>query len=345
MQERRRTIRIAHRGRVQYCPSQDLLPRDGQMADVSEQGAGLRLREPHQPGEQITVTMPIPGQNELLTVTGNVRWSQPDPATGRGHRLGLEWLPVEEPTRNRLQGILRPAGGAAAAPKLRRAGAPPWGGVALVAGFASALLGIAWLWIWPLQRENKRLHTSVQIRDSVIQHLERQEASLQEELGRTQSHLAQAVGEVGRLHEETSVLESQIARLQQNVERFQQSYVAAQAQFQDSYLSYAAIRQERELLAQHVQDLQQERATLASHRPSIPELRAALREALQARREIQEAQRRLLVQAQRELDAKELAEGNRGYIVGWAAPGPDASPKPGGSTLSIRVLEPEPLGP
>ena len=102
MQERRSTIRIEYPARAQYCPSEDLIPRDGRMTNLSERGANLLARETHRLGERITVSFPLPEEEEPLTVTGVVRWSDPTAQRGRWHATGIEWLPLGETASHRL---------------------------------------------------------------------------------------------------------------------------------------------------------------------------------------------------------------------------------------------------
>ena len=89
MQERRTSIRMAHAVAAQYCPSDDLLPRDGKLLDVSERGSRLKAREPRQVGDRITVTFPLEQEQEPLTVTGEVRWQGIQVEHRREPRLGV----------------------------------------------------------------------------------------------------------------------------------------------------------------------------------------------------------------------------------------------------------------
>ncbi len=91
MQERRTTIRIGQQCRTQYCSSEDLLPRDGRITDLSERGVGLLVREAHRIGEVLTVGFSLPGDRTTLTATGVVRWSNP-PQKGRWYPVGLDWI-------------------------------------------------------------------------------------------------------------------------------------------------------------------------------------------------------------------------------------------------------------
>jgi chromosome segregation ATPase len=196
--------------------------------------------------------------------------------------------------------------------------------VILFTGLASGLLivGFFALWVRSLQQENRGLSAAVEQRNRVINQLEEAEERLRVELGTAKAHLATTVGEVARLDHQIQDLGRGMDRLNEDIERFQQSYVQ--------------VREEREGLMQRVLDLEQERASLTKRLSSLDELRLAIREAIEVRREAQQAQRFFLSQAQREAEQHWLAGGNRGYIIR------DGHPTIRRSTMWIRVHEPEP---
>ena len=322
MQERRTTIRLSHRSAAQQCSSEDLLPQDGYLINISERGAGLLARRVYRDGERVTVSFALPRAREPLTATGVVRWSDHS-TVNRWNRSGLEWLPFEEPARERLHGFLQQIARSPAArvPLTRRVSLLR---VALSVGIIGGVLAAALLLLWvrSLREENQGLMTAVEQRNGVIDQLEREGARLTFELDTARANLASTASEVARLDQQTQNFGAALGQLAEDVARFQQSYVQ--------------VREEREQLMQRVLDLEQERASLATRLSSVEELRLAIRDAIDARKETQRAQRLLLARAQQEADQRRMADGNRGFLIR------DGRPTAGRATLWIRVHEPEP---
>ncbi len=326
MQERRTTIRIEHACRAQYCPADDLLPRDGRLLNLSERGAGLLVREPRRQGEQVTVSFSFPGDAEATTATGTVRWSEPELGGGGWHRAGIQWLPLEEIARNRLHRFLyqqtRPAQRRPGdkrgwrIPGGRWAAAAGWGGIAILV-LASALL---FRQIQALQGQNTQLGVAVAQRNSVIKQLNDRTSSLQTQLTTTRGYLAETAGEVARLDQHAQVLGGQVSALSQDVERFQRAYTNVQEQ--------------REALIHHVIDLEQERLILSRRLVSSQEVSMVVQEAVNDRRRAKESQLRLELRQKREAADHEL-NGNEGYVIR------DGRPTIGRSTVWIRVYDPE----
>lgn len=319
MQERRTTTRLSHCCRAQYCSSEDLLPRDGQITNLSERGVGLLVREAHRNGEMLSIGFSLPGAREPLTATGVVRWAD-TPRKGRWYPLGVDWLPLEEAARNRLQQFLaaspKPARDPAAPAQRRRGLAFVIAGAAvlLVAGFG-ALRGM-----WSLYAENRQLQAAVEEREHVIGQLEQEGTRLALELGTAKTHLAETASEVARLDQQTQGLGGQIERLSAEVDGVQTSYLQ--------------VREERERFMQQALELEQERASLASRLSSVEELRLAIEEAIAARREARQTERLAHLKARRVAD-RELTSGNRGYLI------KDGRPTIGLSTVWVRVHEPQ----
>lgn len=321
MEERRSTIRLNHHGRTQYCSSEDLIPRDGRLTNVSERGAGLLVREPHRNGEMVTVGFSLPSERAALTATGVVRWSE-EPGKGGWHPIGVDWLQLEETTRNRLQRFI------ASAPSPKPKAAMPKLGkntrtILLTVGavFLALLSAAGVLWVRSIQWENRQLQAIVEQRNRVINQLAQEEAQLKTELVAAQEHLAATANEVARLDQVAQGFGQQVAQLSGEVSRVQQSY--------------EQVRQEREELLQRVLDLETERMLLMRRLSSIDELRLAIREAIQTRKTDRQTHWLSLIRSQRVADAQELANGNRGYLI------KDGRPTLGTSTVLIRVHEPE----
>ena len=272
MQERRTTIRIGQRCRTQYCSSEDLLPRDGRITDVSERGVGLLVREAHRIGEILTVGFSLPGDRTTLTATGVVRWSNP-PQKGRWYPVGLDWMQVEETTRNRLQQFLSRARNAPPPPAPAAAPARSTRRTVVIIAIAIALLligGAVWLWGRSLQWENQQLQGVVEQRETVIGHLMLQGTQLRQALGTTKTYVAESIAEIVRLDQQTQKAGIQMDALTLQVERIQDSYTQ--------------VREERESLMQHVLNLEQDKVDLAKQLATLQALRVAVQDAVDARR-------------------------------------------------------------
>lgn len=317
MQERRTSIRMAHAVAAQYCPSDDLLPRDGKLLDVSERGSRLKAREPRRVGDRITVTFPLEQAQEPLTVTGEVRWSTP---SGRGCETGLEWLTLDPAASYRLHSFLHDR---AQAMQSRRTvwgkpQAPAFSPVVRIAAFAAGTLIVTVLAFaaWSLHQTNAQLDAALLQRDAVIGHLEQRAGSLATALGDAHADLERATTEVARLDAQAQSLQTGAQELTSEIQRFQ--------------LAYAKGQRERSELIEQILGLEQERMVLTQRLSSLPELRLAVREAIQARM----AEDRLRGRVRWSTD--ESAEwGNRGYVLLNAPP-----VKAGGSGLSITVHDP-----
>jgi len=326
MQERRTTIRVDRLSRAQYCPADDLVPRDGRLTDLSERGAGLLAQETHRLGARLTVSFSLPEEEEPLTATGVVHWSDARARHGQWYPLGLEWLPMEETARHRLQAFLshrqpeRPlqVSGerilhADFQPVLRRVTLVL--GVLLAAGFA--------VWVLTLSQKNRSLGEALEQRNAIIRYMEQREAALERELTSAQAQLATASTTAAAVGEQTQNFQAEVERLNGEVERFQESYVR--------------LREEREQLVQRVLKLEQERLQLAARLSSLPALRVAIREAIEARRLAQRQARERTLAASADATRQFAAEDNHGYLIR------NGRPTAGRATMWIRVHEPEPF--
>jgi hypothetical protein len=322
MQERRTTIRKSHYARMQYCPSEDLELRDGRLADVSERGAGVLVRERHRSGELVTLGFSLPGTEDTLTATGVIRWSGSESPKGNWHRAGVEWLPLEDATRNRLHQFLDTAKPAPSRPAPTGAGSSIRRIALIVAAVATSLLGWSlYRWARAVETENAELVSTVQRRDAIINYLGQEGQRLKFELGEARRYLAETAGEVARLDVQAQLFGRQVQRLNQDVDRFQRSYLQAS--------------EERTQLMQKVLDLEQEKASLAKRLASVDELKLAIRDAIESRKQTQQAERLAMLKARGDAQERWLSQGNRGYLIR------DGRPTVGHSTVWIRVHEPE----
>ncbi|MDP3702940.1 MAG: PilZ domain-containing protein [Candidatus Omnitrophota bacterium] len=326
MQERRTTIRVDRLSRAQYCPTEDLVPRDGRLTDLSDRGAGLLAHETHRVGARLTVSFSLPEEDELLTATGVVHWSDARVRQGHWYPLGLEWLPMEETARHRLHTFLSRR---APTPPLQISGEKILGldlrplivrialvlGVLLVAGLA--------VWVFSLSQKNHALGEAVEQRNAMIRHVEQREQRLEQALAAAVTQLTDVSKAAVQFSQQTSDLETEVGRLSGEVERFQESYVR--------------IREEREQLIDRMMALEQERVGLTERLSSIPALRLAIQEAIAARRSAQRQIRLQALTTRKAIDRQYATEGNRGFLVR------NGQPTATRSTVWIRVYDPEPL--
>lgn len=328
MQERRTTIRIDQRRRAQYCPADDLVPRDGALLNLSERGAGLEVHEAHRVGERVTVNVLLPDDHGPLTGTGVVRWSDVRTPGRRRCRMGLEWLPLEDAGRSRLQQFLyaaaqRPRGGrhakliAAAfrpATMLRRA-------LVLTAIVTGPLVVILLaLRLLSLQTQNYDLQRLSDERMQIIGQLETQQEALHGELGMAKAHLAATAGEVARLDQQARQLEGSLTQLHQDFGRMEGSY--------------QQVHGERTQLMEQVAQLEQTRLQLTRRLRASQQLRQLVLEMIRARRQPLRRSVPAPVLADVPTDRPMKFIGNHGYVI------LDGTPTAGRSVLWIRVHDP-----
>ncbi len=332
MQERRTTIRFLNQCRAKYCPSDDLIPRDGRVANLSEHGVGLLVREPHQAGEQVTVSFFLPTDDEPLTATGVVRWAGERSRMGSWYPVGVEWMPNEDSIRSRVHEFLyqqnRPSRPTRVPAATRAKHAPASSARRFVwLAVCTLLVGtmsLALVWVKLLQEDRAQLAGVIVQRDEFIQQLEQRDRQVQQELATTKSHLSTAIAEAVRLNTQARRLTGEVQNLTNDVERYQASYARSQ--------------EEREQLIKRVMDLEQERTDMAKKLTSLYELRVAIHDAIESRKALLADQQRATAIARREAlhaaEQQRLANGNRGYVIR------DGKPTTSNRTVWIRILEP-----
>lgn len=325
MQERRTNIRFSSHAPIQYCPTEDLAPRDGCLSNLSERGAALRVHESHRVGERITVSFWPDHASDPLTATGVVRWSAAASAGTRWHGVGLEWFPFEETTRARLHRALSLAtstsrrfsqgpvlSGRATAQRLA------WGIALLV---TLALAPLVW-WLHGVQGENHALKSALEERQATMAQLEHTSTQLERELTLARVQLAATADDITQLDHRAQDLATEASRLGLEVKQMQQSYTK--------------VREEREALMVRVLALEQERVQLTERLGSLPALRQAIRDAIAVRRKAARAQRRLRAVERSAADQGSVV-GNRGYLL-WQGSPPMTEGSSGGW---IRVHAPQ----
>lgn len=262
MQERRTTVRYDCPRRAQYCSTSDLIPRDGRVTSLTERGIGLMAHEPHEAGERLTVTFTLPGEEDAVTTTGVVRWSRQAPTPQRWFPLGLEWLPLEETTRFRLDTFLRdkareralgPWSVSGAVLRRWKPSAVHWGALAVAALGITGALSARIVW---LRWENSQLTEAIQHRNLAIAQLRESEQYVQQRLDATAAQLTQVLGEVVQLEQRSGQFQGELQRLAAEAERFQ--------------AAYATLHEQREGFVRQIVDLERERAQMVQRLTSIP---------------------------------------------------------------------------
>lgn len=295
MQERRTTIRAPLRSRARYCASGDFFLRDGYLTNLSERGIGLWVREPHQASERLTASFLLPRDQEPVTATGLVRWSDTHASTRGWYPLGVEWLPFEETARHRLRQFLStsirtssPDPGSSGRPAIR------WARV-LGVGIGGGLLvgAVGTLWFLSISQPDAQLLQAIDARDTAIQELEEREARLREALRSVTTHLRVTSEEVGGLVQQTEALEGEAQQLQQDVAYAEEAH--------------AALHEEREALMGRVLELEQARTARVQQSIPIKELQVAIREAIDRRASV--------AQPLSAAGRRGRPHGNQGYLV------------------------------
>lgn len=268
------------------------MARDGCITNLSERGLGFLAREPYEPGERITLSFSLPGDPELVTMTGRVRWSHDEPVRKSWYRIGLEWTPTDDLSPQQLALFLqrraqRAVGQGRMAEPLARAEeprpAPRWPREPAARRWiisslrTGALLGLAICAalggrVWFLNMDNRRLTREIQRRNAVISQLELREQRFEQELEGATRELSQTLGDVERLDVQTSQFEHGMQELVSNVEQFRSAYSKAQG--------------ERADLIRRILDLERDRAVLVERLTAMPAIQQLIAETIAARQHI-----------------------------------------------------------
>lgn len=277
MQERRTTIRIPNSCRVQYCSAEDMFPHDGRMVNLSERGAAINAREAHREGDQLTVGFSLPGEDDLLTFTGHVRWSGQQSRGRNKYPVGLEWLPAGPTARHRLLAFLHDQTPKISAKQITRGSIRDWRKnvsikrlvARIVFTFGAIIMTYLAMQTLSLNRDIGKFAMVVQEQNAMMRHLEDQREQLQRTLLVTQGHLGVAAEEMVRLNISSKQFDQEVHRLHDELAVVE--------------LSFAKLQTDRVDLIQMVVDLEWQRMKLEQLLAKVPELRRAIRASIEGR--------------------------------------------------------------
>ncbi len=299
MKERRSTIRLPYIGRAHYCPSADLLPRDGWIANISDTGVSLYAQENHLLNERITVSFVPEDEKEPLTATGVVNWSSQEQVDGRWYPTGISWLPIEENSRERFEAFIdsvkdmapsaEPTAEAKqAAPKKSTKTIPSFdipikeAAIRIGLGMSAMAVVLGIIGVISIWGENRTLVSDIHSRDAVIQQMELQTKELRSELLHTRGQLLDTGNAIMELETQGRFFQDEIYRLSDGLERFQEAYAKSREQNE-------LLNRELGIMSANQWDLFSDRSQLLlsnselkAQLDSIPSLRRALSSAIAA---------------------------------------------------------------
>ena len=186
-----------------------------------------------------------------------------------------------------------------------------------------AVIVVASLWrTLSLETEKRRINTAYQEAQQAITELQQERAKLSAELGSAQETIEGQAGDLTGLQSELQRVKEQ---LDQNV-----------AELTSLQQQHEQLRQHDVSLSTQLSSIMTEKAQLEAKLSSIQELRLAIREVKRTMWNERWAAWRAHVQSQKAEDQRQLAAGNRGYLVH------DGLPTLGSSRrLHVNVLEPQ----
>ncbi len=168
MFERRAHIRIPVGLHGRYQSARKMaFPRLGLTQDISMGGMQMACTERLEPGEQISIDLPLPREGEV-GLTGVVVWSRRSEGMNGAYEIGMKWAGLDPAAQARLSSYInsytRTRSGSFAAAAARPEPAVSWPRVLSVALFLSALLliaaelGLSW---YEMSLENRSLRYSL----------------------------------------------------------------------------------------------------------------------------------------------------------------------------------------
>ena len=186
-----------------------------------------------------------------------------------------------------------------------------------------AVIVLASLWrTLSLETQKRRINAAYQQAQQAITDLQQERAQLSAELGSAQQTIE---GQAGDL----TGLQSELQRVKEQLDRNIAELSSLQQQHEQ-------LRQHDVSLSTQLSSIVAEKAQLEAKLSSIQELKLAIREVKRQMWSEQWAAWRAHVQALKEEDERQLASGNRGYLVREGLPTLGSSRR-----LHVNVLEPQ----
>ena len=172
------------------------------------------------------------------------------------------------------------------------------------------------------EHDKRRLGDSYARAQAMLADLEQERATLSRELDQARHVVESQAADLSVLHNELTGLQARLQDAEQEILRLQTEHLQLEA-------SNTSLRDRLELTTE-------EKAALEARLSSIQELKSAIRSVKRKLRQERWESWLAHVQYRREEDQRELARGNRGFVVRDGAPTIGSSSK-----LQVRVLEPQ----
>jgi len=190
---------------------------------------------------------------------------------------------------------------------------------------ALAVVAAASLWrTVSVEREKSRIATAYEQAKQMVDQLETERTQLSEELSGARQTIEGQTGEVKGLHEELQRVQDQLDRTVVDLSSLQREH--------------EQLRQQNTSLASQLSSIATEKQQLEAKLSDIRQLKLAIRDVRQKIWRERFAVWRAHIRALKEEDQRQLAAGNRGYIVREGHPTLRAGQK---QKLQVHVLEPQ----
>lgn len=187
-------------------------------------------------------------------------------------------------------------------------------------------LVVSWMFTLGIERDRKRLAAANREAEAAVSALEEERVGLALELDQVRQNLEGKDSELQALRTELAGLQSQLADAQHEITRLHEENTLALDSHARMHEQFAAIFIEK----------QQLEARLSS----IKELKLAIRSVKRRLHEERWQSYLAKIEARRAEDQRQLAQGNRGYVVRNGLSTLVAAPTLG-NKLQVRVLEPQ----
>ena len=172
------------------------------------------------------------------------------------------------------------------------------------------------------EHDKRQLGDAYARAQAMLAELEQERATLSHELDQARQVVESQAADLGVLHNELTGLQARLRDAEQEITRLQTEHLQLEA-------SNTSLRDHLELTTA-------EKQALEVRLSSIKELKLAIRSVKQKLRRERWESWLAYVHVRREEDQRELARGNRGFVVRDGAPTIGSSSK-----LQVRVLEPQ----